>query len=209
MDAARLDRAARATREHWQHCEDTHVAGAVYYQRVRSVLPLLCELHVAVTDRVLDVGCGDGEFSETIARRCAVLEGIDLSAALVARAMARGLTNAWFVAAGTDALADLPDRSYDVAVAMGLFATLHGDAFDRTLDDLARLLPAGGRLITRDSVRDGPDLVRQVKDGYHAHYRNADGFVEAFTKRGLHLRRAVFLDAFDDLENYFFVFERV
>jgi hypothetical protein len=43
---AHLNPAAAANRQFWAPCSNTHVARPAYYQRVRCVLPLLCELHV-------------------------------------------------------------------------------------------------------------------------------------------------------------------
>jgi hypothetical protein len=92
--------------------------------------------------------------------------------------------------------------------AMGVFAVLHGDAFEAAVSQLQRILKPGGVLITRDSIAQKEDLVRRVKDGYHAHYRCADHFTAVFRDVGLVLRRSVYLESFTNVDNYFFVFER-
>ncbi len=200
--------AAAANHVYWQRCQDTHVANAGYYQRVRSVLPLLCELHLAPGHRVLDVGCGNGEYSAVIARHCAWLDGIDLAPALIDQALALGLPNADFAARGVDTLDRLPDAAYDALFVMGVFATLHGGLFEATVAQLQRLLKPGGVLITRDSVTPAQDVVRRVNDGYHAHYRSADHYAGVFTAAGLRMQRAVYLETFTGIDNYFFVFRR-
>ena len=50
--------------------------------------------------------------------------------------------------------------------------------------------------------------VRRVNDGYHAHYRSADHYAGAFTAAGLRMQRAVYLETFTGIDNYFFVFRR-
>lgn len=200
--------AAAANHVYWQRCQDTHVANAGYYQRVRAVLPLLCELHLQPTDRVLDVGCGNGEYSAVVAKHCAWLDGIDLAPALVEQARGLALPNAEFAARGVDTLAALPDAAYNAIFVMGVFATLHGALFEATVAQLQRLLVPGGVLVTRDSVTPEHDVVRRVNDGYHAHYRSADHYASAFTAAGLRMQRAVYLETFTGIDNYFFVFRR-
>lgn len=203
-----LSQAAASNHQFWATCRNTHVANPAYYQRVRSVLPLLCELHVRPQDRALDLGCGDGEYSALIAKHCAHVDGLDLSPALIDAAKALAIPNAEFDTRGVDALDELPDGLYDVAFVMGVFVTLHGSVFEDTVSEVARLLKPGGVLVTRDSVTPEHDVVRRVSGGYHAHYRGAGRFAEVFTERGLLMQRAVFLESFTGTDNYFFVFHR-
>jgi SAM-dependent methyltransferase len=203
-----MNQVAAANHQFWARCSNTHVARPAYYQRVRGVLPLLCELHLRPADRVLDLGCGNGEYSAVIARYCDRLEGFDLSAALIDEACSLGVPNARFTHRGVETLVELPDSCFDAIFVMGVFVTLHGSAFEETVSQVARLLKPGGVLITRDSVTPEHDVVRHVRDGYHAHYRGAGHFANAFTQRGLLMRRAVYLDSFTGIDNYFFVFHR-
>jgi SAM-dependent methyltransferase len=92
--------------------------------------------------RVLEVGCGEGEFSERVMRELEVqLVAIDQSPRMVELAAARGI----------DArLADvqkLPfeDGEFDVAVAAWML--YHVPELDRALAELARVLRPGGRLV--------------------------------------------------------------
>lgn len=203
-----LTQAAIVNHRFWAGCSHTQLARPAYYQRVRGVLPLLCELHLRPTDHVLDLGCGNGEYSAVIASHCARLEGFDLSPSLIAEAASLGVPNASFSCRDVGTLAELPAASFDAVFVMGVFVTLHGSAFEDTVSEVARLLGPGGVLITRDSVTPEHDVVRHVHDGYHAHYRGAGHFADAFTQRGLLMQRAVYLDSFTGTDNYFFVFRK-
>lgn len=203
-------RVAERTRRHWSDSQDTHVAPAPYYLRVRAVLPLLCELHLDADDRVLDAGCGDGEYTAVIARHAAHVDAFDLAPALIARAEARGLANVNFHLHDLEHLDAQPAHEpYDAIFAMGLFVTLHGDDFDRAVGRLHRHLKPGGLLITRDSVaRADEDVVRRVQGDYHAHYRSPANFVRPFAQLGLRMERCVYLESFSVADNHFFVFRR-
>jgi SAM-dependent methyltransferase len=92
--------------------------------------------------RVLEVGCGEGEFSERLVRDLELqLVAIDQSPRMVELTAARGI----------DArLADvqkLPfeDREFDVAVAAWML--YHVPELDSALAELARVLRPGGRLV--------------------------------------------------------------
>lgn len=89
---------------------------------------------------ILDWGCGDGAAGAVLA--CLgyrVIDGMDASDDMLAQARARDAYRR--LLRGTSS-ADLPDRSYDAVVAARVFRG--GDASADTLDDLVRLLRAGG-----------------------------------------------------------------
>ncbi|WP_237152226.1 class I SAM-dependent DNA methyltransferase [Oryzibacter oryziterrae] len=198
----------KSSKAYWAQCSDTHVANAVYYRRVTSLLPVICDLYLNKDANVVDVGCGNGELSSLIAAHCRSLRGTDISEQLVAQANARKIANAEFSAEAVELLFRHGDGAYDTSFAMGLFATLHGDVFEETVAELARITKPGGFVVTRDSLTNGSDIVRHVVDGYHAHYRNRDRYLSSFRAHGLPLVREVFLDAFTDINNSLFVFRR-
>jgi SAM-dependent methyltransferase len=92
--------------------------------------------------RVLEAGCGDGEFAEWVARRLgADVVAVDQSPAMVERARERGLD------AETGEIGALPyaDGTFDVVVSNWVLYFLAD--LDRGLADLARVLRPGGRLV--------------------------------------------------------------
>jgi ubiquinone/menaquinone biosynthesis C-methylase UbiE len=92
--------------------------------------------------RVLEVGCGMGDFAERMARELdAEVVATDLSARMVELSRARGLEARW-----AD-VQDLPfaDGEFDCAVANWML--YHVPDLDRALRELARVLRPGGTLV--------------------------------------------------------------
>ena len=89
--------------------------------------------------RVLDAGCGAGDFARTIATPKVV--GVDLSPAIVERARSRG------VDARVADIQELPfaDGEFDVVVCN--WVLYHLPDLDRGLAELARVLRPGGRFV--------------------------------------------------------------
>jgi SAM-dependent methyltransferase len=97
-------------------------------------------------DRVLDVGCGDGNAALEAARHGATVSGIDPSSRLVAvarqRAEAEGLTASFAV--GEAALIDAPDGAFDVLFA--IFSVIFAEDARAASNEMLRVTKAGGRL---------------------------------------------------------------
>ncbi len=92
--------------------------------------------------RVLDAGCGTGEFVERIARELgAKVLGLDLSARMAALTAARGIeTRVGDVQA-------LPFENGEFDVAVAAWMRCHVADLDRGLAELARALRPAGRLV--------------------------------------------------------------
>lgn len=103
--------------------------------QLRPDLAIIAE-HVAPGARVLDVGCGDGELMvELRDRRQVDARGIEIDAANVSAAVARGLS---VVQGDADTdLADYPDHAFDYAILSQTLQTAR--APDRVLDELLRI----------------------------------------------------------------------
>lgn len=102
--------------------------------------PLIERLAPKAGERILDLGCGDGSLTETLAATGATIVGVDSSAEMVAAARARGLD-----AHVQDATQLLFDEAFD-----GVFtnAVLHwiADA-DAVIAGVYRALKPGGRFV--------------------------------------------------------------
>jgi len=107
--------------------------------------------------RVLDVGCGPGEFAERVGRELgAEVVAIDLSPRMVELGRERG------VDARTRDVQELPfeSESFDCVVAAWMLH--HVPAVDRALSELARVLEVGGRLVAVANHRDHLAEVRRL-----------------------------------------------
>jgi ubiquinone/menaquinone biosynthesis C-methylase UbiE len=92
--------------------------------------------------RVLEVGCGTGEFAERVARELgAEVVAVDISGRMVELTAARGIDAR---VADVQAL-PFEDAEFDVAVAN--WVLYHAPDVDLAIRELARVLRVGGRLV--------------------------------------------------------------
>jgi len=107
-------------------------------------------------DRVLDVGCGPGNFTRTFARAATggVVVGLDASSTMLARAVRDGRpANVAYVRGDASAL-PFRDGAFD---AVCCFAALYLiERPMRAIDELVRVLAPGGRVALLASCNRGP-----------------------------------------------------
>lgn len=159
--------------------EFTHQAATFNTSAAARDLPTLEEImRVAaprMDERWLEVACGPGILSRQLAARANAVHGVDMTPAMieVARreAAAAGIGNATFAVGDATAL-DLPTASVDGAIAR--FAIHHIPAPVRMVQELARVVRPGGRIILADHVADAaPDAaawsqeIERLRDPSH------------------------------------------
>jgi SAM-dependent methyltransferase len=109
----------------------------------------------APSERWLDVACGPGIVSRRLAQHAGAVHGVDMTAAMieVARreAATAGLANTTFELGDATAL-ECPDAGFDGAVAR--FAIHHVAVPGRLLEELARVVRPGGRIVLADHIAD-------------------------------------------------------
>ena len=113
---------------------------------------------------VLDVACGPGFLTMAFARRCARVEGVDATPALLERAWAdaarRGLDNVRFALGNAEAL-PFDDARFDIVSCRAAFH--HFPRPERVLAEMRRVAKVGGRLLVADML--GSE--EQAKAAYH------------------------------------------
>jgi SAM-dependent methyltransferase len=132
--------------EHWARQEPTLLSDFTARPRV---LELLGEL---TGSRVLDLGCGEGYVARELRRRGAArVHGFDISAEMVTLATAATAPDArdalLFETADLGRPLDVPDNSFDRAVAVFLFNYLTCDETASVLETVRRAVVAGGRFV--------------------------------------------------------------
>jgi SAM-dependent methyltransferase len=146
-------------------------------------------------ERWLEVACGPGIVSRRLAPHAREVLGVDLTPAMieVARreATAAGIANATFAVGDATAL-DLPSASVDGAVAR--FAIHHIPAPRRLLEELARVVRTGGRIILADHVADADAVavawsqeIERLRDPSHWACLPVVGLRELGIRAGLRL----------------------
>lgn len=103
-------------------------------------------------ERVLDVGCGDGAFTEAAARLTSDVIGLDESPAMLEAGAARlkGIPGLHWVRGDATAL-PFPDKTFDAVMAVAMLGML--PAPERMVGEVWRVLKPGGRLVLADLNR--------------------------------------------------------
>jgi SAM-dependent methyltransferase len=115
-------------------------------------------LGVSPGDRVIDVGCGTGNYTRYLAKATGygLVVGVDASTAMITRAAERGeATNVTYLRAD---MCELPfvDQGFDALCCVGVLHML--DDPTTALDEMVRMLAGGGRMVL---------VVTHEKKGFH------------------------------------------
>lgn len=105
-----------------------------------QILPMAAA-ELSGADRVLDIGCGDGQISRLLAANGATVVGVDPTWNQISVA-ARRAGGPAYVRAGAARL-PFPDASFDAAVACLVFE--HIDELDEAIAEVARVVRPGGQ----------------------------------------------------------------
>ncbi|ODN69647.1 methyltransferase domain-containing protein [Methylobrevis pamukkalensis] len=131
---------------------ETALVGDLDYQAPQLIAAALASVRPGPVGRVLDLGCGTGLMAEAVAGRVASIEGVDLSADMVAAARAKGLYADLRIG---EVVADLAagGPSYEVILAADVFVYI-GD-LGPVLGAAAGRLGPGGLLAFTVERHDG------------------------------------------------------
>jgi SAM-dependent methyltransferase len=105
--------------------------------------------------RVLDIACGTGDAAIALARRGAVVTGLDMTPALLEEARARAAREGVRIRfnEGFAEMLPYPDGSFDVLVSM--FGIMFSPLPETVASEMARVLRPGGRLALANWTRSG------------------------------------------------------
>lgn len=152
-------------------------------------------LEVAPGTSVLDIGCGVGRWSRRLARRGALVTGIDLSPTMVAearrRARAEGVSERCDFQIGDVTELDLPGRFSLVLGITVLQHLLAEGQLDAAVHRLARHVAPGGRLVLLEAA---PDRRTARCDTAVFEARGQASYLAAFAGAGLEVERVTGVD---------------
>jgi len=132
--------------------------------------------------RILDVGCGTGEYTREIARRTgATVVALDVAPLLLARARATMPANVRLVAGDIEAL-PFPSGAFDAVVGN---AVLHHLRLDRAIRELRRLLRPGGRFCFAEPNILNPQVFLERRVRFIGRWLENSPDEIAFTRWGL------------------------
>lgn len=152
-------------------------------------------LDLEPSDRVLDVACGPGNTTRRLLAELGPqghVTGVDMSETMLARAKADTADPRADYVYGDAAALPFEDASFDAVSCLGALY-LMSDPMG-ALDEFARVLAPGGRVVVLTSVRRGPDALQPVVDlalwpsGLRAFGR--DEVTDRLRRKGLKVRPA-------------------
>jgi SAM-dependent methyltransferase len=112
--------------------------GAFVHELAGGVLEWLA---AAPGERILDLGCGDGQLTRCIAATGAEVEGVDASPEMIAASRARGIAAREARAEGLP----YPDASFDAVFSNAALHWVRDQ--DAMMDEVRRVLAPGGRFV--------------------------------------------------------------
>jgi SAM-dependent methyltransferase len=200
-----------AARAFWRNCSSTFLTNPEYYDACETVLKRDILPSIEARRRALDAGCGNGRFTEALAKHAEKVDAFDLSPMLIeqarAAAVSKGTSNIdyWM-----DDIVDPKRRlgRYDLVACMGVLSTVVDDwAAEKVARLLMRVAEPGAYCILRDSVSLLPEGQLVKEPHYAINYRNKDKYEALFTGEGWRLKRLVPLVEFGTSLNAFVVFQ--
>ena len=185
-----------SVREEFTHQTDAFArAGAL---KAAATLGVLVELVPADPEaRWLEVACGPSMVGRAVAARVGSLHGVDLTPAMIEKAREEagreGLANVEFGVGDATAL-EFEDASFDGAITR--FSLHHIPAPQRVVEEMARVVRPGGRVVISDHARDADPAVsawveeiERLRDPSHWACLTPDRLREIGTAAGLELDR--------------------
>ncbi|MCR4410070.1 MAG: class I SAM-dependent methyltransferase [Candidatus Saccharicenans sp.] len=166
------------------------------FRRIEECSTLMRWLDPRPGEKILDVGCGDGFYTERIARKGAETTGIDIRKKALARARNRcSSLKLRFIEMDAEEL-DLPENHFDKVISFCVIEHLQDD--EKTLRQIARLLKPGGRLFLSADSLSNPGLRAEEKERHRRRYHvnqfyNLEVVSNKLRQAGLELERSRFV----------------
>ena len=147
----------------WDHIAPRYAKMPISNQEAYEATLDRVKSHLSATDRVVELGCGTGSTALILAPHIARYTASDAAAGMIAIAedkrAAAGQTNLHLRQAGIDAAA-FADAPCDAVLAFNLLHLVPD--LDAALAEIAAMLPAGGRFISKTPCLNEKALLRLI-----------------------------------------------
>lgn len=185
------DTRTTAAREHFDRWSETYEqdSAARWLREIQT--QALAALSLTERDLLLDVGCGTGAAVRDAAPNVSRAVGFDLSPGMIAqardRAAANQIGNVEFVVGDVSGRLPFEDGAFTAVVCTTAFH--HFPRPTDTINEMARVLAPGGRLVIADANRRHPavfvlDLALRVAQPSHAGFRSPGQLMHALCAAG-------------------------
>lgn len=118
------------------------VSDAKSYQKQLILPNMLRLMDPKQNDQILDLACGEGWFSEVLAKAGALVTGVDISKELISIALDKNIKGANFKIASADNLNFIKDKSFDKAVC--ILSLQNIENIKDVISEAYRVLKTGG-----------------------------------------------------------------
>ena len=195
--------------QYWLKATSTHLAPEAYYQAQEDKLREILIRH-AKGRFAVDIGCGNGRFTQIISAHFEFTEATDPNMQLINEAREHadeaGIANISYSIERLEHAETL--STYDFVSCMGVTSGLVDDeVFIKSIWKLKAAMRPGAVLLVKDSLSlTAPEMINW--NGYTAVYRNATSYTHAFQTVGLNLVEEILItqDVEKNRINSFYVF---
>ena len=195
--------------EFWNNQTFTKFAKREKFVQVEKNLIQLVNEYISCNMDVIDVCCGNGEYTKLISKKCRTIIGYDISESLLQIANSEfPLTNGRYVKMNLDKEILLP-HSLDVIFFMGsLSSIIKDETVDTLIGSFYNSLKYNGILLTRDSLTYNKRIEKMHKRGNFAVYRNAYRHIDMVISKGFSLEKILTNWAGKATFNKFYVYRK-
>lgn len=135
-----------------------------------------------VKGKLLDFGCGDGQFLHMISKYCESSYGVDVSETAIEKALSK-YPDLKFAALSENGATDFSDNSFDTICAIDILE--HIVDVESTLEELQRILKPGGNLLIATSELTRIKMILIALYSLDKYFYPATPHIRHFTRRNL------------------------
>jgi 2-polyprenyl-3-methyl-5-hydroxy-6-metoxy-1,4-benzoquinol methylase len=145
-----------------------HAFGRLNFRRREECATVIRWLAARSGERILDIGCGDGAYDNQIARKGAIVSGVDIHEDRLAAA------RRWFPGDRTSfhfmdaSRLDFPDASFDRALSLCVMEHLADD--ELVMRNVARALKPGGIFVFSADSLSNPGITPKERERHRKKY---------------------------------------